>query len=254
MPRWLHQGWEWRLRLAVAWLTVGLSGCAATAVRTPTPAAHIRFQDLELAPTPPGVRYYGMVFGSQTTPEIPRFCHTWASVIQVTERGEGQPPVIETHTISWQPATLKVRLWRCRVEPGVNLDLYATIDLVTKQHQHVSVWGPYELHAGLYRKFLIQKEFMESGEVGYQAIDTIGEAGRTGKGCDCIHAITDMDSQLGRSSYPLRRIGNKASEYIVGIVMERGAFIHPEVTHDWLIGALGLEGCVKQRQYCPDCK
>jgi hypothetical protein len=61
----------------------------------------------------------------------------------------------------------------------------------------------------------VQKGFLESGAIGYQAIDVVGEAARNGNGCDCIHAITDQDPLFTRNRYPLRRFGNSASEFIV---------------------------------------
>ena len=36
--------------------------------------------------------------------------------------------------------------------------------------------------SGLFNKLLIQKQFMESGSIGYQCIDTVGESGMTGDG------------------------------------------------------------------------
>jgi hypothetical protein len=113
------------------------------------------------------------------------------------------------------------------------------------------MWGPYECRPSFYRRFLIQKEFIEGGRVGYQAIDTVGEAGRTGRGCDCIHAITDMDPEYGRENYPLIWYGDPASEHIVNRLHEEGSLLRPEVEHDWLIEALGLcgYGIVRRRHH-----
>jgi hypothetical protein len=110
-----------------------------------------------------------------------------------------------------------------------------------RHKERVSMWGPYETWHGLYRRFLVQKQFMESGEVGYQCIDTIGEAPRDGAGCDCIHAMSDMDPIFDRRRYPLTYFGEAASRNIVRQVRERPILIHPEQTHDWLISALGLD-------------
>jgi hypothetical protein len=217
------------------------AGCATTATRPPTPAARVRFEELEREPVPPNERYYCLIFGSQSHPKIPRFTHTWATDVRVTDRGPGLPPALDYQTISWYPASMVVRPWRFRVEPGVNLDLEATLHEVLRHRERVSVWGPYEIRPGIYRKFLLQKEFMESGQIGYQCVDTLGEAARAGNGCDCIHAITDADAMFARDYYPLRRFGDTASEYIVAQIVERGAVIDPEHTHDWLIPALGLD-------------
>ena len=76
--------------------------------------------------------------------------------------------------------------------------------------ERISVWGPYECRPSFFRRFLIQKEFIESGRIGYQCSDNCGEAARIGNGCDCIHAVTDMDPEYGRENYPLIWFGDSA--------------------------------------------
>jgi hypothetical protein len=100
--------------------------------------------------------------------------------------------------------------------------------------------GPYECRPHLYYRSLVQKDFLESGQIGYQAIDVVGEAARKGNGCDCIHSVTDMDPLFNRNHYPLRRFGDIASQFLVKQVWERDILIHPEQTHDWLNEVLGL--------------
>ncbi len=229
-------------RVAVAVLLAATaSGCAAMSARTPTPAAQVRFQELETPPPPTGERYYALVFGSQSHPKVAKYTHTWATAVRVLDQGPDKPPVIQPHTISWMPASLDVRICRFWIEPGVDLDLHTTMQLVLSQEQRVSVWGPYEIRPGIYRKFLMQKEFIDSGQVGYQAVDVIGEAALTGYGCDCIHAITDADAMFPRGYYPLRRFGDDASQFIVNQLLERGAVLDPGRTHDWLIPTLKLD-------------
>jgi hypothetical protein len=222
-------------------LALWLTGCAANDIRPPSPARDINTKDLLALPTPPNERYYVLIFGSQSTPKVPRFSHSWATVVKVTDQPGGAAPAIEQHTISWYPATMKIKPWRFRVEDGTNLDLRTTIEEVLRHKERVSMWGPYEAWHGLYRRFLVQKQFMESGQVGYQCIDTIGEAPRDGAGCDCIHAMSDMDPIFDRRRYPLTYFGEAASRNIVRQVRERPILIHPEQTHDWLISALGLD-------------
>jgi hypothetical protein len=114
------------------------------------------------------------------------------------------------------------------------------------------MWGPYEIWHGLYRRFVTQRSFVESGQIGYQCIDTIGESARKGNGSDCIHAITDCDAQFDRGGYPLRKFGNAASEHIVEQVVARDGFIDPCTTHDWLLGRLGIADCpITKRGYDP---
>jgi hypothetical protein len=136
------------------------------------------------------------------------------------------------------------------VEQGVNLNLYEAIRYAQSNGERVSMWGPYECRPSFYRRFLVQKEFLESGQIGYQALDNGGEAARLGNGCCCIHAITDMDPEYGRANYPLIWFGDSAAEHIVNRFRERGSLLNPEVEHDWLIEALGLHCyCVVRRHY-----
>jgi hypothetical protein len=243
-----YGAWHWKV---VAVLALAPCGCAATAVRPPTPAANVTVEDLEREPVPPNERFYLLVFGSQSQPIRPKYTHSWVTGVRVVDQGPGQPPVIEASSISWMPATLDIHPLRFRVEPGVNLDLCSTIRMARDNSERISLWGPYEIRPGLYRKLLIQKDFMESGQIGYQCIDTIGEA-RRGTGCDCIHAITDCDAQYSRQAYPLSRFGERASAYMVRQIMERGGVIDSCTTHDWLLKPLGIADCpIVRRTYEP---
>jgi hypothetical protein len=226
-----------------------VTGCAALAQKTPTPAAELSPAALAAIPTPPGARYFILIFGSQSTPKRPRYTHTWASVVKVTGCDGAGAPRVEEHTISWLPATLDIRVLARHPEPGVNLALPATIEEMLRNDERVSVWGPYEVSIALYTRFLIQKQFLDSGTVGYQCIDTIGEAARLGNGCDCIHAVTDMDPQYDRTRYPLSYFGDSASRHIVRQIHERPIIISPENDHGWLLPMLGLDRYPIVRQY-----
>ena len=186
----------------------------------------------------PGERFYIIVFGSERTLRAPRYTHTWATLVKTVEVPGSAPQVTETHTISWMPATLKIHPWKFTPEPGRNLELHETVRMALGLREHVVSWGPYEIQPRGYRRFLLQKEFMESGQIGYQCIDTIG-AGADGTGCDCIHAVTDMDPQFQRGYYRLTRFGVAGSEFIVRQFFERGLLVSGE-THSWLNGPLGL--------------
>ena len=182
-------------------------------------------------------RFYLLVFTSQFTPNLPRHTHTWATVVRVMERDSNRPPQIETHTISWFPASLRIRPWDLFVESGMNLDLRRTIQEMRAQGNRVSLWGPYQVEPDFYRHFLAQKAFLESGKVGYQALDAVGEAGIMGNGTNCIHALVDCDARCG---CPMWTIGDASGEYIAKHLVENGAVIKPERSYDWLIPVLGL--------------
>ncbi len=187
----------------------------------------------------PGERFYILVFGSERTIRVPRYTHTWATVVKTVEAPGCAPQVADVYTISWMPATLEIRPWRFTPEPGRNLELHETLRMVLSHREEVAMWGPYEIYPQGFRRGLMQKAFMESGRVGYQCIDTIG-AGANGSGCDCIHAITDMDPDFERNYYRLTRFGQAGSEFIVRQLFERNLLVTEE-THSWLERPLGLD-------------
>jgi hypothetical protein len=217
---------------------LGLSGCARLAVRPPTPAAQLDATGMWERRTDEQV--FLIVFGSQTCLKRARRTHTWATLVRVRQQ-PGQPSAIDEITISWLPATLVIHPLSFHVEKGMNGGLHETIEYALANREEVSQWGPYECRPRLYYRSLVQKAYLESGEIGYQCIDTLGEAARNGNGCDCIHAITDQDPLFSRNRYPLRRFGNTASEFIVKEMWRRGLLIQPEQTHDWLNSVLELD-------------
>lgn len=225
---------EWLTSLAA----LGVAGCARFAVRPPTPAATMDTRGM-WEPRP-DEKFYILIFGSQSKPKVASRTHTWLVVVRAPQHGEIQGPEIEYHTISWLPITTEVHPLTFRVEKGVNWSLHETLQIVLKNQEQISEWGPYECRPRLYYRTVVQKEFLDSGVIGYQAIDDIGESARKGNGCDCIHSFTDQDPLFSRSRYPLRRFGDSASQFIVKQVWERDLLILPEQTHDWLQEPLGL--------------
>jgi hypothetical protein len=219
-------------------LALGLGGCARFAVRPPTPAAQMDATGMWERRC--DEQFYLIVFGSQSAPKRARWTHTWATLVRVRQQ-PGQECALDQVTISWLPATLDIHPLRFRVEEGANVGLHETIEYALANKEEVSEWGPYECRPRLYYRSAIQKEYMESGQIGYQCIDDLGEAARKGNGCDCIHAISDQDPLFNRGRYPLRRFGNRASEFVVKEMWRRGILIEPEQTHDWLNRALGLD-------------
>jgi hypothetical protein len=236
---------------ALAGTTVGLAGPRREPVQPPTPAKNYTFEQLWAIPVPANERYYAIVFGSQSSPKLARFTHTWVAGVKANWNDGQAEPSLETQTISWMPATLRIRTLSRRTEPGVNLGMSESIKIMKENGERVSMWGPYQLRPHAYQRFLIQKAFIDSGAVGYQAIDKWGEAGRLGVGCDCIHAVTDMDPDFNRSRYPLRINGEAASLHIVEQLARRGVMIDPPQTHDWLKSRLGLD-CAGIVQRCYD--
>src|SRR5262249_58905616 len=134
-----------------------------------------------------------------------------ARLVQATEVPGCADPVLEVHTISWRPTKLDIDTFNFHVEPGRNVPLHETIRNSLRTDQDIAMWGPYEVWHGFAYRFRVQKAFLDSGQVGYQCIDNIGEAARLGNGCDCVHAITDMDPVYPRWRYPLAFYGQPAT-------------------------------------------
>ena len=232
------------MRPARGWMLLLLAapgfGCALLAQKTPTPAASISTAEMDALSPQPGVRHYLIVYGSQKKTRQPAYTHTWATLVTTTDVAGGPPAVFE-ETISWLPVELPIQALSRSVVPGRNYGLHETNRYMRDTKQDLALWGPYEVTHRFAHRFRVQKAFLEGGTVGYQCIDTWGEAGRTGNGCDCIHAITDMDPVYPRSRYPLVLYGQPASARLVRRIMHSPATIGAPATHDWLLPMLGLD-------------
>jgi hypothetical protein len=183
-------------------------------------------------------RYYAMIFGSQSSPKLLRYTHTWATFVRVV--GEGDDPrgyQVSPHTISWLPTSLVVRVLSPVPEQGVNLELYATLDVVLKDRESVTMWGPFEMRPEVYQQSLRIKAILDGGAAQYRAISTR----RNLLVSDCIHAVVAVDPVFGRGHYPLIRIGKPASRFIARQVMIHSAFDQYQTDALWLVPRLGLD-------------
>ena len=225
-----------------AWILLVLlaSGCAGQAVRPPSPARELSIEASLAAKPPECEHYYILVFSSQLPVRIPKYTHTWATVVRTRELPDAPPVILDVQTISWMPATLDIHPYRPWVEEGVNLTLEETIDDVRSHGERISLWGPYETWHGLYERFATQKAYLDAKAIGYQCTDQFGEAARTGSGSNCFHAISDMDPLFDRRQYPILFYGDAAGQNIVNQLFRRPILIHGCRTHDWLISELGL--------------
>jgi hypothetical protein len=186
-------------------------------------------------------KYYISIFGSESDPKLSRYTHTWATFVKATGEGDDHTKYeIESFTISWLPASLKIRPFRPCAEPGVNLDLYETLDHTLGQRQLVSEWGPFQISQRLFEGALERKTLLESGAIRYKAVDP-NFGPRVKSISNCIHAITDMDPEYGRFYYwELRRFGKEASHFAAHQVLHRSPEINPEENLDWIEERLGL--------------
>jgi hypothetical protein len=182
--------------------------------------------------------YYMIIFGSQSKPKLLQYTHTWATFIRAVGEGpDASNYAVSLHTISWLPQSLDVRTWSLLPEPGVNLDLYRTLEAVYLDREHVTMWGPFRIHEVVYERSLRVKEILESGVAEYRAISTQ----RNLLTSDCIHAVAAVDPIFGRGHYPLVRIGKPASRFIARQLMTRSVFDQWDGDNSWLIPRLGLD-------------
>jgi hypothetical protein len=187
---------------------------------------------------PGGEFYYAMVFGSQSSPKLLRYTHTWATFVQAV--GEGPHPrfyALRVHTISWLPRSLEIHVLRPWPEPGVNLDLYQTLNVVHSNRESVTMWGPFLIDKEVYDRSLWVLRVIASGAPRYRAISTPGNLLIS----DCIHAVAAVDPVFGRRHYPLIRIGKSASRFMARQAMIRSPFDKWAYENSWLIPRLGLD-------------
>lgn len=217
---------------------LGLSGCATLAKIPDSPARHLAGPCLQESEA--GSRYFITVFGAQNLLCFPYRTHSFATAMKATCVDDALV-VEESHTISWLPKTLVIRPFALQPEPGINLNLHDTLQLMLSTGHRLSQWGAYECRPALFRRFVAQKQFLESGAIGYQVFDMFGEAGRLGNGCLCLHALIDMDPNFQRDQFPFLRFGNHASRWFVKQMWDNDALISPENTYDCLDEQLAIK-------------
>lgn len=209
-------------RLAVLFL---LAGCANWLPARSASAAEV---------------YYIILFGSEreTRPKPLQYTHTWATFVKTVGEGPvlSQYTVAESFTISWLPATLKVRVHALHGEPGVNLDMVSTINYVTANQETIDVWGPYMVLPMVYTRAIEQYNSLLRGNVLYRAIDTAFDP----RVSDCIHAVSAVDPEFGRSHYPLIRVGKPATRYLAHNLYSRSIYDQRLYDNRWLLSRLGL--------------
>lgn len=183
--------------------------------------------------------YYTIIWGSQSHPKHLKYTHTWATFVRAV--GTGTDPngyTLESHTISWLPATLDVRVLAPHPETGVNLDACQTLDFVLGNRERVKMWGPFRVGPELWDRSLRVREILLGGAARYRAISTEYDL----LVADCIHAVAAVDPVFGREHYPLIRVGFSASRYIAREVRSRSPHSAADPTdHSWLIPRLGLD-------------
>jgi hypothetical protein len=130
--------------------------------------------------------YYVTVFSAQTVPYRPTKTHTFVAALRVPPCVNGYCPPAEMTSISWLPATLKIRAIALRPERGVNLSIPDTLAWVHAQGMRISAWGPYQIRPELYYTIQNQAAVLNSGRIRYKPTDTMFNSNRV---ANCYHAI-----------------------------------------------------------------
>jgi hypothetical protein len=136
------------------------------------------------------------------------------------------------------PATLDIRLWHLRPEPGRNLSVRQTVDHVCAQGQTVREWGPYETTREVYARFTLQASWLAQGEVGYQAADAVGGAANGGA-VNCVHAVTDSDPFCDRRDFPPTLFGFAAGRAFAAR-LAAGGLLDTSAVNPWVNALLEL--------------
>lgn len=182
-----------------------------------------------------GEQLHFLLFTSQNALKMPRATHTWAVMVRSVD---GR--IIDAQTISWLPVDLKIKPLNLFVEAGGNFPLDFTLGRMRQEHERISLWGPYEAAPELYQRFVARKAYLESGALGYQCLDFVGEAAARGNGVNCIHALTPVHGLAPGDV--LQRYGDDSGAFISQTLQRRGLVVPYSTTHDWLLPALGVDG------------
>jgi hypothetical protein len=191
-------------------------------------------------------RFVLVVFTSQSTPKLPKHSHTWASLVRIAavfdpNTGASRPEIVCVATISWMPQSLAIKPFVYCVEPGMNMNLEETIEVVLSDgRERITVWGPFEATPELAARFMKQKAFLESGAIGYQCVDALGEAAIRRNGTNCIHAVTPIHGYAMVDFF--QSYGDASGAGISAALLHRKLAFANSPVDDWLLNAIGLHG------------
>jgi hypothetical protein len=186
--------------------------------------------------------YYMILFGQQDRLNRVEASHTFATFTKVS--GEGVDKAkweVETHTISWMPRSLQIKL-RPLSEEGVNLDLKESLANAKTNKAEVSMWGPFQIKKELYDLAVKQETRLKKGEVAYKLTDLIV---RPEKATNCIHAVSDIDTEKGLL-VTVTSHGNDASMKVLSHLSRW--IVDSNEKHEWLSERLELGKEIVRRE------
>jgi hypothetical protein len=179
--------------------------------------------------------FFVIVFGAQRPViKLARYTHSWAVFMRVPPCG----PIQEV-TISWMPATGKVRPFALKPEAGRNFSLEESLQYCVDNQLAVGAWGPYQIQPDLWNRALCQKSRLESGQVQYKAFDFGSQDGTVS---NCIHALSYLTREPGQKEPNVivapANWGESGSYWVA--LTYRPWFVAPCQTHPCLLPKIGL--------------
>lgn len=178
-------------------------------------------------------RYFLLMFAGQRLPRTPDHAHTFATFVKRCEGPNGVQ--LEVRTISWLPASEKIRTIALRPEPGRNFELHETIRFVQEHRERVSLWGPYEIRPELFEMAGRQIDQLNSGRIRYKANDSLY---RSDNATNCIHAVGVLATG-NRRHLASPGWGDTASHVVLESLMPW--VVGRMTTHDCVARELGLD-------------
>ncbi|MCI0376869.1 MAG: hypothetical protein L0215_04635 [Gemmataceae bacterium] len=174
--------------------------------------------------------HYLVMFAAQGPDAKPRFTHTFAAFVKVSDN-EGKKDIV-AKTISWMPASGVIVPAKLRPEPGANFSLERSLEWAADLKLAVIAWGPIPVQQELFDLAERRIALLESGKVGYKMVD-LGN----GAGLNCIHAVSGLVPGEALATGTAR--GEQAS--LLVLQHFRRWFLSDEPAPDGLIAKLGLD-------------
>ena len=178
-------------------------------------------------------RDYFMLFTTDSTPYKPTNAHTFAVLVRI-DSAPGKPPrVLEVRSLSWLPATMKVRAFAIRPEMGRNLPLDETIQFYLASCSRICMWGPYLVCPEFAETFRSRTTTVESS-FGYKAAAWLSPL----HVCDCIRSVEEM-TDSHRRYIGVFGYGAAGGSYVIRKFSPW--FIEPDKSHRWIEPLIGLD-------------
>jgi hypothetical protein len=179
------------------------------------------------------VEDYLMVFAADSAHYRPTRAHTFAALARVARAPGGPPCLVELVSLSWLPATGKVRAFALRCETGRNVPLDETLQTYLDSGSCVCMWGPYRVCPDLAETFKARVATVES-QFKYRAACVFSRR----QVCDCARSVDEM---LGHRRRYIGVFGYGAAAASVIVRRCSPGLVEPEQSHPWVATLIGLD-------------